>query len=233
MNKEPDHENLLRDFHPDALHSAQQIIYAIRPDLSLAYANLDLTHFASWPDCNSQYTRNWPIGCCVLEVIPAALRPFVAENFAKCLREKRPWEHHYELTSRGSNRHFVMMAYPIGESEGVLVVNSLVHESCQATSSIGRLEALYENDYGIITQCCHCRRVRRCGIDATWDLVADWVNGFPSNTSHGLCEPCSGYYYSSRRPPRKGFPETFQTGEPSVGIPSPSTETPMNEYWGH
>lgn len=185
----------------------------MRPDLTLAYINLGWTRFAGRNNAEPLISLNWPIGCCVLDAIAPVLRPFFIANYAKCLRERRPWEHHYECSSAEFYREFVMMAYPLGEGEGLLVINSLVQETSHTRSSKEPIDFLYRNASGVIKQCCHCRRVRRCGNEPAWDWVPDWVTSPPQNTSHGICEPCFGFYYPKQRRSTKGFPETFRTPE--------------------
>ena len=213
MINESEIQRLLWDSYPAAIHDAEETIYAMRPDFTLAYVNVGWMRFAARNGGEPMISLNWPIGCCVEDAIAADLRPFFAENFAKCLSERRPWQHQYECSSPELHRSFVMMTYPLGAGEGLLVINSLVQETTHTRSAHEPLEILYRDKHGIIHQCCHCRRVQRCGTEPIWDWVPDWVTACPKNTSHGLCEPCFGFYYPKQRGFTKGFPETFQTRE--------------------
>ena len=213
MINDPDFQRLLQNFHPAALHGAGETIYAMRPDLTLAYVNLGWKDFAIRNGGEPLLSLNWSIGCCVQDAIAPVLRPFYAENYAKCLRERRPWEHRYECSSAELIREFVMMTYPLGEEEGLLVINSLVQQTSHTRSAHEPLDILYRHESGHIKQCCHCRRVQRCGAVTTWDWVPDWVTSPPRNTSHGICEPCFGFYYPMQRRSTKGFPKIFKTPE--------------------
>ncbi len=213
MTSDPEIRSLLWDTYPDTIHFADETIYFMLPDLTLAYVNLGWTQFAAQNGGEPTISLNWPIGSCVLEAMAASLRPFFAENFAKCLRERRPWEHHYECSSPDLYRSFVMMTYPVGAGEGLLVVNSLAQETLHTRCVCEPREILYRDQHGSILQCAHCRRVKRCGVKPRWDWVREWVTTCPTNTNHGLCEPCFGFYYRNPHLPAKRFPESFRTGE--------------------
>jgi hypothetical protein len=214
MNVDPVFQRLLSDFHPAVLHSAEETIYAMRPDLTLAYVNLGWTQFAARNGGEPLISLNWSIGSCVQDAIAPVLRPFFTDNYARCLRERRPWEHRYECSSAEVYREFVMMTYPLGEGEGLLVINSLVQQETSHTRSAhAPLDVLYRQETGLVIQCCHCRRVQRCGAERAWDWVPEWVSSPPQKTSHGICEPCFGFYFPKQRRSTKGFPEKFQTME--------------------
>lgn len=212
MINNPEIDRLLWDSYPAAIHNADQAIYVLRPDLTLAYVNLGWTRFAAQNGGDPMISSNWPIGSSVLTAIAAVLRPFFAKNYAKCLQEKRPWEHRYECSSPELYRSFVMMTYPLGAGEGLLTVNSLVQEMPHTRCSHEPMEALYRDQHNFILQCCHCRRVKRRGAEPRWDWVPDWVRACPANTSHGLCEPCFGFHYRNSDQ-SNGFSDTFRTGE--------------------
>gem|GEM_PF-7135292 len=66
--------------------------------------------------------------------------------------------------------------------------------------------------YQRIVQCIHCRRTKRPTAGSNWDWIPEWINSFPENTSHGLCEPCYGYFYPQGSPPPVGRTTFVQTG---------------------
>lgn len=204
-------EQLLYDFDIAAISRSDDTIYGLWPDLTLGYMNQGWTRFAVCNNGEPAITENWSLGRCILDAIALPLRPFFEENYAKCLAENRPWEHCYECSSAESYRSFHMMCFPIGNGDGLLVVNSLRRESEHTRTPFPVVDSVYRDEHGIVTQCCHCRRVRRRGLKQTWDWVPDWVAKCPTNTSHGLCEPCFGFHYSPQRSMDAGFMESFQT----------------------
>ena len=213
MNNDPQFELLLRGFPVDAIGSTEETIYGLRPDLTIAYVNKGWTQFASRNGGGLSPFLKSPIDCQFLDAISSILRPFFADHFAKCLQERRPWEHHYECSSPQLRRQFVMMTYPLGKGEGLLVVNSIEQESPHSRTAHEPVDAIYRDESGLIKQRCHCRRVQRSGRVPAWDWVPDWANVFPPNTSHGLCEPCFGYYYPKQGRPTKEFPKAFRSSE--------------------
>ncbi len=213
MISDPEIRSVLWETYPDTIHCADDTIYLMWPDFMLAYVNLGWTQFAARNGGEPAISLNWPIGSCVLDAIPAVLKRFFAENFSKCLRERRPWEHHYECSSPELYRSFVMMTYPVGAGEGLLVVHSLARETLHTRCVCKPRDILYRDLQGFILQCAHCRRVKRCGAKPTWDWVREWVTTCPANTSHGLCEPCYGFYYRNADLSTSGLQDTFRTGE--------------------
>jgi hypothetical protein len=198
MNCDPDFEPLLANYHPAVLDSSQDTIFGLRPDLTLAYFNQGWTDFAIRNGGEPQISRDWTLGRNIQDAIPLVLQSFFSHNFARCLEQQRPWEHLYECSSADLYRRFIMTAYPLKSAKGFLIVNSLIQEVRHNRTAGKPLEENYRTSDGLIIQCCHCRRVRRNGSDNAWDWVPDWVAAFPPHTSHGLCEPCFGFYFPSK-----------------------------------
>jgi hypothetical protein len=195
MTGNSDFERLLENFHPDVLELTDETIYGLWPDLTLAYFNRGWSNFASANGGEPEISTNWPIGCLAKNAIAPVLQPFFEQNFASCLEVGKPWEHYYECSSAERDRVFLMMTYPLGKAQGLLIVNSLIQDAASSRSACEPIEARYRSEQGLITQCCRCRRVLRSGNTRAWDWVPDWVKACPPETSHGLCEPCFGFYY--------------------------------------
>lgn len=202
---------LLSDFSMDGLDHDSGTIYGLWPDLSLAYVNLHWFEFARLNGGEPGFTEQWVPGRCLLDAIAAPLRPFFTLNFQRCLSESKPWEHLYECSSADEFREFHMTTLPLGLAEGLLVVNSLRRATEHTRVPCAALDALYLNEDQIVTQCCHCRTVRRVGEKPAWDWVPQWVSAPLANLSHGLCEPCFGFHYSEQRANSGGFAESFNT----------------------
>ena len=205
---EPEIESILQSYPLDSLHQSNDSVYALRADLTLVYVNSGWSRFAS-ENGGSAIPDRWPLGSSILDAIPAVLRPFFADNFARCLNSNSPWQHLYECSSPQVFREFQMIAYPLGNRQGFLVVNSLFRSAMHSQSGRAPLEEDCRQENGMITQCAHCRRTKRLLEESTWD----WVKSCPDRTSHGLCEPCFGYFYPENMPMLHGFPEIFSTGQ--------------------
>ena len=207
---DPEFDALLADFDRTAMQRHKGTIYGLWPDLTLAYMNSAWTSFSEDNGGESKIGSAWNLGRHILAAMSGPLRPFYAENYRRCLAEDRPWEHVYECPSATLYRQLHMTVFPLGQGEGFLVINSLRQESAHPGIASSPLRELYENEHGHLVQCSHCRRVRRAGEDQHWDWVPDWVATQPGNTSHGLCEPCVGFYYSDQRMDGSGFAIPFQ-----------------------
>src|SRR6056297_1105353 len=99
-------------------------IYGLWPDLTLAYANSAWSHFAAQNGGEPAISTDWSLGRCIMEAIAEPLRPFFFENYGRCLRESRPWEHVYDCSSADVYREFYMTVFPLGKAEGLLVIHS-------------------------------------------------------------------------------------------------------------
>ncbi len=190
---------LLAEFEMDQLESDGNAIYGLWPDLTLAYVNPAWNRFAAENGGEPAISTQWTLGRCVLEAVTEPLRRYFASNYSRCLRELRPWEHAYECSSADEFREFHMTVFPLGRAEGLLVVNSLRIESAHHRTASPAKEEHYRNKQGIISQCCHCRRIKRIGNPPGWDWVPSWVKRTPERTSHVLCPTCWGFYYSDAR----------------------------------
>lgn len=207
---DPEIEAILQTYMLEKLHQSDDSVYALRPDLTLAYVNQGWSKFAS-ENSGSQIPQRWPLGCNIQAAIPDVLRPFFADNFSRCLNSKSPWQHQYECSSAQVYREFLMTTYPLGNHQGLLIVNSLFRSGKHNRRERASLDAFYRDDNAIITQCAHCRRIRRRSDVSCWDWVPDWVRSCPQNTSHGLCEACFGYFYPGGVPMLHGYPPFFSS----------------------
>jgi hypothetical protein len=142
----------------------------------------------------------------VLEVCGEALAPFYRDWYTACLNADRdklfPSQHEYDCSSADLYRRFSMTLYPLGEREGLLVVNSLIAESPHGDRQGPAYDAdraVYSDADGLIHQCAHCRKVRHLRENNRWDWVPHWVRSSPLETSHGICPNCFDFYYPEAR----------------------------------
>lgn len=199
MGRNPVFERLMSGFHSDAMYLSQDSICGLWPDLTMAYFNSGWTQFAERNGGEPTISERWSIGSQVLDAMAVPIRGFFREKFERVLRERRLWEHLYECSSSSVERRMKMTVYPLGAREGLLAVHSLVQEQPNSQSGSSPLEEIYLNQEQLIVQCCQCRRVQRAGAANVWDWVPAWVDSPPRNTSHGLCDPCFGFYYADGR----------------------------------
>jgi hypothetical protein len=202
--------DILTDFEIDSLTHANETIYGMWPDFTIAFINTGWMRFAA-ANGGRRIMREWLLGRCVMDAVAVPLRPFFEINYARCLREQRPWEHIYECSSANVYRTFHMITFPLKNSGGLLVVNSLRQESAHSRTASPPIAEFYANEHGLIVQCCHCRRIRRPETAQTWDWVPEWAANQPCNTSHSLCPPCMAFHYSSQRAAAAEVVKSFRT----------------------
>jgi hypothetical protein len=210
LHADPAFVGHLAPFDIDALEADLGTTYGLWPDLTLAYFNPAWLKFAHGNRGEPQISTLWPLGRCILDALADPIRQFFLENYQRCLKEQRPWVHFYECSSAQLYREAQMTAFPVGDGDGLLIVNSIRRELEHSRVAQAAVDETYRSKEGIVTQCCHCRRVRRAGDHLVWDWVPDWVEVHPPKTSHGLCAPCLGYYYQGKQQ-GAGFPEVFAT----------------------
>ena len=218
MQLHPNFAILIDKYLSHGLALEQGTIFGMWPDLTLAYTNDGWDRFAEAND-GSQVLKQFSLGCSVPQATSAVLQPFFVENYQRCLAELRPWEHLYECSSPEVFRRLKMTVFPLGNAEGLLVVNATCIEKNHAREPFPAHDHVYRDQFGLVHQCAHCRRVRRTENERIWDWIPDWVRESPKNTSHGLCVACATYYYFAAWPNNKTHPQPFQST-------SPKTETP-------
>lgn len=180
-----------------ALEAEPESAYLVSASFDVTYTNAGWDHFAvanGGPDL-ARSPRN---RANILAAIDAPLRPFYEAAFSRLLAGGEPWTHVYECSSVRVFRAFAMHVYGLPEGSGLMVTNGLLVERPHTPATHVAREAdsqSYISREGLITQCAHCRRVRRSDLKGAWDWVPVWVQELPKNVSHGLCPPCFHYHY--------------------------------------
>ncbi len=206
-------QGLLAEYFSSGLEQEQGTVFGLWPDLTLAYTNDGWDQFAA-TNGGEQLAERYPLGSDITTATSEILRPFFVNNYRRCLTELRPWEHSYECSSPDRYRWLKMTVFPLGHAEGLLVVNSVRVEKPHTRIPHSPEEGGYRDKHGLITQCSHCRRVRRKeGSGLIWDWVPDWVKTMPRQTSHGLCAACAAYYYFAAPPNRDTHPQSFHSSD--------------------
>lgn len=179
------------DAHPGS-------IYALDPDLTVAYHNDGYLAFAKQNQALRTIEREWSLGRNWADALPDCLRAYYKRAVRHCLSEGEVWEHEYECSSAETYRRFHQRIYPLRERAGVLFVNSLLVEVPHdplVRQSHAPDTPTYADEHGLIHQCSHCRRIGHPGDPNQWDWIPAWVAKAPGPVSHGLCPVCLDYYY--------------------------------------
>lgn len=183
---------LLRHLDAAVLERETGSVYGMWPDSRIAYVNDGYVAFAR-EEGFDLLGAGGGLGARVLDTVPEPLLPFYARLFARALTSAEPLTHRYDCHSPTLERKYDLRLYSLG-GEGLLAVHALVLS--RPHGALAPPDApRYRDAHGTITQCCHCRRVRRVDDAVRWDLVAEYIAESPAGTSHGLCELCFAYHY--------------------------------------
>jgi hypothetical protein len=164
------------------------------PDLRIAYLNKGWFAAANANGARAALAA-WGPGADFCAAVRGPLRSFYEKLLAHALRDGRPFTHKYECPTPTRRQQFWMQGTPLG-ADGLLVTHALViAETLAPEPGEAGPVARYRGRGGLVVQCGHCRRVRRAAEPLVWDWVPALVAEPPPETSHGLCEPCLGYYY--------------------------------------
>jgi hypothetical protein len=180
------------------LEQEQGAVFALDQELRLCYLNPAWFGFAHDNHGEPEITQQFPPGTPLSAAIQGPLRDFYLEAYRRVLSENRIWEHDYECSSATVFRRFHQKAYPLGNGKLIVVINNLVvnHPYHQEHGvAMPPDEQRYRNQYGLLVQCSHCRRVQRADEPDHWDWVPEWVKQIPPDTSHSLCYPCYEYFF--------------------------------------
>lgn len=187
---------LVAPFQLHVMDEMPSAVCGLWPDLRIGYVNPAWLSFGR-DNGRGELSSHAELGANILDAIPAVLRPFYVEVFARALATRDAIEHDYECSSLTQRRTFRMRVHPTAGA--VIVVHSLLREEAHGEEAHAAVERIYRDERGMIEQCAHCRRIRRAstpdGTTAAWDWVPDYVAKMPPSTSHGICAVCIDYFY--------------------------------------
>lgn len=135
------------------------------------------------------------IGTFIGDFMREPLRQFYLNAYGMVIKDDKTWKHEYDCSSPNLYRRYLQSSFPL-KGKGLVVINHLIEERAHKTPSASPIKAHYLNDKQLIAQCSHCRKIRRQGIEAQWDWVAEWIAQPPEEVTHSLCEACTDYYYN-------------------------------------
>lgn len=189
------HDSRVRSFTRGRLRDSPDSVVGAWPDLSIAYFNPAWVRFAWDNGGDGKFTEQWALGRDLLDAVPEVLRAHYRAAYEQCLETGEPWSEDYECSSAARYRAFRSTAYPLGRSQGLLIVHTMrlerPHERAAADPDVER----FASDEGWLTQCAYCRRFAEAAEPKRWVWVPDWVRRPPGQVTHGICEPCADHYF--------------------------------------
>jgi hypothetical protein len=187
-----DFRPIMRRFDLHHLDASQATAIGVRADDSVGYVNAHWYTFARDNGVEDPGSV-WDLARPIPEAILPPLRPFYEHLFRKARTSHEEGSHDYECSAPHLYRRFHLRVVPL-EHDALLLLHHL-----EVSKPIGKgspaIERFYRDESGMITQCCHCRMVRRVKDLETWDWVAAWVDRADPDTSHGLCPECLAVHY--------------------------------------
>lgn len=194
-----DFPSKLKRFDFETLENSAHSIYALSKDLDIIYLNPAWVRFAKENDKRENTLKKFQIGTPILKGIKGeVIKKFYSQNYREVLENGSVWNLEYECSSNNVYRTFHQVTYPLGNGEGLLIINSLLVKMPIENVEKTTYEAIskrYTQPTGFITQCCNCRNCQRVEQPEIWDWVPDWVEQMPNNCSHSICSTCFDYYW--------------------------------------
>ena len=179
-----------------SLEQDPAVIYWLDQELRIVDCNEAWDRFAL-ENRGYNLSRQKQLGRCIMDVIPFELQPFFEDAYRTANISKQPFEHSYECSSASLYRTFRMTAHPNVAGDGYVVVNSLSVERPHSAerTACEAIDAVYQNQHGITTMCCHCHRTRVAVSKTDWHWVPEYVERLPVSISHTICAVCLSVHY--------------------------------------
>jgi len=181
-------ENLraaLEKFGIERLEALPDLVYAVSSDLRLSFVNARYREAAA-----ENGLEGYPLGAEVLDAMDEPLREHYAALFEETLGGREPIATEYVCPTPTEQVHLRCVVYPL-ENDGLLLVHSEIQRRPWTDEELDRLRDV---DTALLPQCSGCRRVRT--PSGEWLYVPRLLEETPARTTHGLCDPCLGYYIS-------------------------------------
>jgi hypothetical protein len=189
---------LLRSHNFKDINAHSGTAYGVWENFRLAYLNPAWFQFAKENKGEPNISAEWGLGTSILDCVSGDVRELYEAKFNQSLDSHEIWNHEYECSSETVYRRYHQIVYPMGQREGLLIVNSLVAErphDKEQRSTRDADESHYVDQSGLICQCAYCRRVKNFREIERWDWVSEWVRRCPENTSHTWCPTCAQHYF--------------------------------------
>lgn len=178
----------------ESIENSPDVIYVIDDQMVLRAYNQAWINFAN-NNNGGTILENFSIGFRISDAFPEPLKSHVVAAYQQALDQNKPCDHDFECPSPIQYRLYHQTAYPLVESKGLVISNHLVKEFPHPD---GRhdFEEQFASDWGIITQCCNCRKIRDPENEQMWLWVPLVVEKPVEKTSHGICPRCYDHYYA-------------------------------------
>jgi hypothetical protein len=158
-------------------------------DNRIVYCNAAWDRFALAND-GELATSKHVNGVNVLSVCTDQLRGFYRQMLNRCRSTGLPVSHGYTCSSSIYNRATRMTLRP--HATFISMQHTMLAET-KHTDVPHSFDDRYVRS-GVVKMCANCRRTYNHS-DSTWEWIPQLLVAMPNNASHGLCEPCTVFYF--------------------------------------
>jgi len=180
------------DYNTHSLNNSAAVIYAIDSNYKIRFFNDAWEHFAETNN-GCKIATEWGIGANVINAIEGAQKEFYRELYDASINENLIISHQYECSSSTRYRKFKLIGYPLVNQRGLLLENYLISEANIAYNEPPLIVDDYQDNYGIIKQCGHCRKIYN-HRQHTWEWCPSLIDQITLKISHSLCTECLPLY---------------------------------------
>ena len=182
----------LSDYAESSLAEEQASLVALDVDLTITWVNAAWRAFA----CDNgapDVLRHFGVGSCYVDGIGGEQRSHYADILRQALATGAPLEALYECSTADLYRLMRLRALPF-PGKGLLLEHTLVESRPHDRTVEPADPVRFPDRRGLVLQCGNCRRTQDPSA-RSWHWIPNWVSAPPSNTTHGVCTVCLGYFY--------------------------------------
>lgn len=180
----------------ETIEKSAHSIYAISNKFELIYFNQAWFNFAEQNNGEPHISTKYTIGTNIFEGIKGTVSHYYYDKYSSIIKTGKPWHHEYQCSSHLLFREFYQNVYPLKDSSGLIIINSLKVEKTLTTQNTPLcLDETYRQEDGFIVQCCQCRKTQQAINKDIWEWIPGFVEKMPANVSHSICPICFDYYY--------------------------------------
>jgi hypothetical protein len=180
-------QEALARFDLGELEVSADLVYAVSPELRLTFVNTRYRQVAEESGHGAVLER-YPLGAQVLDAMEGAVRDHYRALFERALGDTDPIATDYVCPTPTAYVEQRCTIYPLGE-QGLLLVHGAIERREWTDEELDRLRDV---DTRLLSLCAGCRRVRT--PSGEWLYVPRLLDEVPEGSTHGLCDPCLGYY---------------------------------------
>ncbi len=187
--------SLLKASEIKRIEASEDIIYVVDKNFTLCGFNRAWISFAKQNN-GEGVLKKYGVGTSIISALPEVLKDYYISLYRKALDSGERVDNQYDCSSAETYRKYHQSIYPLSEKKGLLISNHCLIEKTNEEKA-EHFASKHRNKYGIITQCCHCRRVKNYSKKNQWDWIPELISQTHEKISHGICWHCISFYYPS------------------------------------